>query len=165
MLYFTTSLTHFIYYFVWRFPSNFIKFSKYLNCNPVNLLYRLCLIQKVLQAYFIYKDANDNNRIIPYINTINLFKLSLLIFGQILNLSVYYKLGVVGVYYGNKLGFKTNWIFSFPFNYFSNPQYLGCIFTLCGLFGLIDLPYLLYSTSLYHITSYVESNDYVLINN
>ena len=41
MLYLTTALSHITYYFVWRFPSNFIKFSKYLNCNPFNLLYRL----------------------------------------------------------------------------------------------------------------------------
>ena len=158
MLYFTTALSHITYYFVWKFPYNFIKFSKYLNCNPLNLLYRLCIIQKILQAFFIYKSAEDNNRITPYYEKFNLVNLSLLTVGQVLNISVYYKLGIIGIYYGNKLGYKVKWINSFPFNVVSNPQYLGCIFTLCGLYGLIDFPYLLYSTSLYYITGFIESN-------
>lgn len=158
MLYFTTSLSHFTYYFIMNVPSNFIKFSKYLNCNPLNLLYRLCIIQKILKAFYKYKSAEDNNKINIYLDKFNLVNLSLLTVGQVLNISVYYKLGIIGIYYGNKLGYKFKWINSYPFNVVSNPQYLGCIFTLCGLYGLIHFPYLLYSTSIYHITGLIEYN-------
>ena len=45
--------------------------------------------------------------------------------GQTLNLSVYYKLGIKGVYYGNKFGLKLPYITSFPYNIgINNPQYI-----------------------------------------
>jgi methylene-fatty-acyl-phospholipid synthase len=72
-------------------------------------------------------------------------------------MSVYSKLGITGVYYGNKFGYKTKWITSFPYNILSNPQYVGCILTFLGLYGLIDTHYIIYSIILYLITMYFES--------
>jgi hypothetical protein len=39
---------------------------------------------------------------------------ALLVVGQILNVSVFYRLGKVGVFYGNKLGYAMPWCQAFP---------------------------------------------------
>jgi len=161
MLYLITSLSHITYYIIWRHTNIYIKFCKCVKSNPRTLLYNFSIIQKILQFYFIYKQSQENNKIYNYINNLNIFKLFLIIFGQSLNLIVYNKLGFSGVYYGNKLGLDTIWIYTYPYNIFENPQYLGCVLTLCGMYGIIDLPYILYSSMLYYITIRIESIDYI----
>lgn len=164
MLYLVTSLSHITYYIVWRHTNNYIKFCKYIKCNPHKLLYKFSIIQKIFQFYFIYKYSQENNRLYNYFSNLNystILKLFIIIFGQSLNVAVYNKLGFSGVYYGNKLGLKTIWVYTYPYNIFSNPQYLGCVLTLCGMYGIIDLPYILYSSLLYYITITIESTDYI----
>merc|ERR1712000_401470 len=62
----------------------------------------------------------------------------LIIVGQVLNLQVYQALGKTGVYYGNRFNKQVPWVQGWPFNYISNPQYIGVILTLIG--GFVWLP-------------------------
>ena len=120
----------------------------------INLSY----LQKILQLSLIINYSIDNNTLISYIENFNILNFLLILIGQILNFAVYYKIGIIGVYYGNKFGYNLPWITTFPFNIgIKNPQYIGCILTLCGLYKLLSLKYIVYASSLYHITTYIES--------
>ena len=58
-------------------------------------------------------------------------------YGQRLNYLVYKKLGVIGVYYGNLLGYNLRWVTTYPFDQFKNPQYTGAMISLLGVFSII----------------------------
>tara|TARA_B100000497_G_scaffold12826_1_gene14656 strand:- start:188 stop:520 length:333 start_codon:yes stop_codon:yes gene_type:complete len=101
----------------------------------------------------------EHNTLIPYIENFNIMNLLLLTIGQTLNTAVYYKLGLIGVYYGDRLGYQLPYIITFPYNIgIKNPQYVGCVLTLCGLYPLISINYLIYSSGLYCITTYIEEH-------
>jgi len=157
MLYIITSLSHILYYVIWNYPTDFVNFSQELKLSPFKLMSNVAYIQKILQILFIYSYSINNNTIIPYLENLNVGNIMLIGIGQTLNLSVYYKLGIRGVYYGNKFGLELPYITTFPYNIrINNPQYIGCILTLCGLYPLISFEYLIYSSSLYYFTMYVE---------
>jgi phosphatidyl-N-methylethanolamine N-methyltransferase len=59
--------------------------------------------------------------------------------GQLLNLSVYALLGHDGVYYGFIFGKKLPRITTWPYSWFSHPQYIGCVATLLGLAPLLPI--------------------------
>jgi methylene-fatty-acyl-phospholipid synthase len=67
--------------------------------------------------------------------------LLLIIVGQGLNLSVFYRLGTVGVFYGNKFGHRVPWNGAFPFSVFDHPQYIGALLTIWGFFLLARYPH------------------------
>lgn len=87
----------------------------------------------------------------------------LLVFGQILQLSVYARLGIEGVYYGNKLGCPVPWVTGWPFNMqLRHPQYIGCVMSYIALFRLLtpegseaQLMLAIWGT----ITSYIASGE------
>jgi hypothetical protein len=66
---------------------------------------------------------------------------ALLVAGQLLNLSVFYRLGKVGVFYGNKLGYELPWCRAFPFSVLTHPQYVGTVLSIWGLFLAIRFPH------------------------
>jgi len=77
--------------------------------------------------------------------------------GQILNLSVYDKLGLEGVYYGGQFK-KLPMVTSFPYTICSNPQYIGCVLTHYGI--LLFYPYQeVCLISLYSILWYLATTD------
>jgi len=88
-------------------------------------------------------------------------KVTLAIVGQVLNVSVYHKLGLTGVYYGNRFGLATPHVTSFPFNVVDNPQYMGCILTLTSImcfYPYREIVYLCsYWCALYKVTGFIES--------
>lgn len=63
-----------------------------------------------------------------------------IVFGQMLNLSVFYRLGHHGVFYGCRLGFSIPWQDGFPFNLIRHPQYVGTVLSIWGLFLLLRYP-------------------------
>ncbi len=159
MLYLVTSLSHLLYFFVWIFTNRFLYTCYYLHVKPLFLISSLSIIQKSLQIGTILNYSIEHNTLIPYIENFNIMNLSLLIIGQSLNTAVYNKLGLIGVYYGNRLGYELPYITTFPYNIgIKNPQYVGCVLTLCGLYPLIDINYLIYSSGLYCITTYIEEH-------
>ena len=158
MLYFITSLSHILYFYVWNFTDSYIKISYYLQTTPLFLITFISIIQKSLQYSIIINYSIKNKTLIPYIENFNIINFLLIIIGQILNFAVYYKIGIIGVYYGNKFGYNLPWISTFPFNIrLKNPQYIGCILTLIGMYPLLSIEYIIYSSSLYQITAYIEN--------
>lgn len=159
MLYLVTSLSHLLYFFVWSFTDRFLCICYYLRINPSFLISFLSIIQKFLQMGVILNYSVEHNTLIPYIENFNIMNLLLLIIGQTLNTAVYYKLGLIGVYYGDRLGYQLPYITTFPYNIgIVNPQYVGCVLTLCSLYPLISINYLIYSSGLYCITTYIEEH-------
>jgi len=68
---------------------------------------------------------------------------SLIGIGQFLNLSVFYRLGTVGVFYGAHFGYTVPWTRAFPFSFgwLKHPQYVGTVLTIWGLFLAARYPY------------------------
>jgi hypothetical protein len=60
--------------------------------------------------------------------------------GQGLNLSVFYRLGAVGVFFGDRLGHEVPWCQGFPFSMFSHPQYVGTVLSIWGFFVATRFP-------------------------
>jgi phosphatidylethanolamine N-methyltransferase len=56
-----------------------------------------------------------------------------LVLGSVLVAFAFRKLGLRGMYFGDHFGFiMNNRIDSFPYNYFENPQYIGCVMMYLG---------------------------------
>ena len=60
--------------------------------------------------------------------------------GQALNLGVFYRLGAVGVFFGDRLGRAVPWCCEFPFSWTSHPQYVGTVLTIWGFFLVMRFP-------------------------
>jgi methylene-fatty-acyl-phospholipid synthase len=60
--------------------------------------------------------------------------------GQFLSLSVFSRLGKAGVFYGNKLGYAIPWCRTFPFTWFTHPQYVGTVLSIWGFFFFMRFP-------------------------
>ena len=58
----------------------------------------------------------------------------LIVIGQMLNLMTFWRLGRVGIFYGVRFGHEVAWCSQFPFSVFRNPQYLGTVLSIWGLF-------------------------------
>jgi hypothetical protein len=68
------------------------------------------------------------------------FGATLMIAGQALNVSVFHRLGKLGVFYGNKLGYRIPWSRKFPFSCLKHPQYVGALMTIWGFFLVMRFP-------------------------
>ena len=65
---------------------------------------------------------------------------SLIAFGQMLNVSVFARLGNHGVFYGCRLGYTVPWQNRFPFTWLRHPQYVGTVLSIWGLFIVLRYP-------------------------
>jgi phosphatidyl-N-methylethanolamine N-methyltransferase len=61
--------------------------------------------------------------------------------GQFLNFSVFYRLGKIGVFYGNTFGYVIPWCREFPFSLLKHPQYVGALLSIWGFFLTMRFPY------------------------
>jgi phosphatidyl-N-methylethanolamine N-methyltransferase len=66
--------------------------------------------------------------------------LTILTIGQILNWAVFYRLGTVGVFYGNRFGHPIPRSRGFPFSLFNHPQYVGAVASVWGFFMITRFP-------------------------
>jgi methylene-fatty-acyl-phospholipid synthase len=79
-------------------------------------------------------------------------------FGQHLNFKVYHLLGVNGVYYGARFGKSISWVYEYPYSVMSDPQYVGCIFSLLGAAALgIPLELIVWWLANYFYLMWLES--------
>lgn len=60
--------------------------------------------------------------------------------GQVLNAAVFVRLGVAGVFYGNRFGHAVHWRYGFPFSWLRHPQYVGTVATIWGVFFALRFP-------------------------
>ena len=151
--------SHILYSFVWINPTKFKNYSKQVKCKPVDLLAYTAISLKLLQLAILVS-LLQNLVIVLGSPILALLKLVLLITGQTLNMAVYNKLGNIGVYYGNRLGYRTKWINTFPFNVVDNPQYVGTSMTLTSVIWLYPYHDVVIICSfwifLYFVTSKIE---------
>jgi methylene-fatty-acyl-phospholipid synthase len=65
----------------------------------------------------------------------------LLVAGQVLNWTVFYRLGAAGVFYGDRLGLEVPRCRAFPFSVLAHPQYVGTVLSIWGLFVAMRFPH------------------------
>jgi methylene-fatty-acyl-phospholipid synthase len=65
----------------------------------------------------------------------------LVLVGQALGALVFYRLGRVGIFYGDRLGHDVAWCTAFPFTVLSHPQYVGAVMTIWGVFLIARFPH------------------------
>jgi hypothetical protein len=65
----------------------------------------------------------------------------LMLGGQILSGLVFYRLGRVAVFFGDRLGYDVVWCQAFPFSVLAHPQYVGSVLTIWGFFLAARFPH------------------------
>lgn len=60
--------------------------------------------------------------------------------GQTLSTLVFYRLGQVGIFFGDRLGYEVAWCRTFPFSALAHPQYVGAVMTIWGFFLIARFP-------------------------
>jgi hypothetical protein len=65
-----------------------------------------------------------NGALLPLSGSVLYFSLGavLIVVGQILNASVFYRLGKVGAFYGERFGYEVPWCRKFPFSWLKHPN-------------------------------------------
>ena len=65
----------------------------------------------------------------------------LIVVGQILNVMVFYRLGRIAIFFGDRLGYDVAWCQAFPFSVLAHPQYVGTVLTIWGFFLGVRFPH------------------------
>lgn len=138
------------YLWIWHSPEQFRHWCANPGygstvAEPVDVLELLFWLFKIVQgAVFVgWCVMFSDGSLWPA--TLSLFNLgvggALLGTGQALNLSVFHRLGKIGVFYGNKLGYKIPWSRKFPFSCLKHPQYMGALLSVWGFFMVMRFPH------------------------
>ena len=140
------ALERIAYVWVWRYPRSFSALCALFSDGPpepVMVLERLFNFFKVIQisVFLAWCYFHPN----PYLwlpeSMVPLTAgATLVVVGQVLNLSVFYRLGSVGVFYGNRFGYEVPWCTEFPFSLMVHPQYAGALLSIWGLFLALQFP-------------------------
>ncbi len=146
---FCLSLERICYAFVWRFPEAFCRmcslpWMRFLG-EPIDVLRKLFLGFKAIQISvflgwcYLYGEGSLSslNESVLWLSV----GTALVIAGQVLNLSVFLRLGQVGVFYGAKFGYDVSWCRSFPFSILRHPQYVGTVLSIWGFFLAMRFPH------------------------
>ena len=164
------SMERIFYAWVWHRPHSFRLFCSNPSIavlgEPVDVLKNLFVCFKVIQlSVFIGWCMVFGEGVLslpsgqPWSFAIGL---ALVVAGQALNLGVFYRLGKVGVFYGNKFGYSITWCNKFPFSIVRHPQYVGTLISIWGFFLIMRFPHSdwiilpLIETVFYALGAYVE---------
>ena len=167
---FLLSLERICYLWAWRYPESFRRFCGHpLTARlgePTAVLQKLFYCFKVIQLAmffawcYVYGEGAllqpSRNSLSPVAGGI------LVLVGQALNFSVFYRLGARGVFYGNKYGYEIPWLRTFPFSVLTHPQYVGAVCSIWGFFFAMRFPHddwyvlPLLETGYYAVGAYVE---------
>jgi len=143
------SLERICYFWVWRKPAAFRYWSARPTWasigTPVDVLAVLFSGFKALQlaVFASWCYVLGNGSLWPLTGTVMSVTAGALLIaiGQLLNIGVFYRLGKVGVFYGNKFGYRVPWQVGFPFCFFKHPQYVGTVLSIWGFFLLMRFPH------------------------
>jgi methylene-fatty-acyl-phospholipid synthase len=143
------SLERISYLWIWRNPDSFRRLCArarpFSAKDPVNALEYLFYGFKVLQcAVFLgWCMFQAGGWLFPLAGSGLSIALgaAMIVAGQLLNLSVFYRLGKIGVFYGNRFGYKVAWCRRFPFSMFDHPQYFGALLSIWGFFLVMRFPH------------------------
>jgi protein-S-isoprenylcysteine O-methyltransferase Ste14 len=140
-------LERYCYLAVWRAPDAFrraITTWAGAEADPVTALANVFVGFKVLQAvvfagWCLFYGGGEpfppGRGLAPFAAGT-----ALILVGQILNAAVFAKLGMVGVFYGNRFGHEVSWRSGFPFSWLRHPQYVGTVATIWGVFLVFRYP-------------------------
>lgn len=134
------------YVLIWRQPQSFANWAARLRIadDPLSALERLFYAFKLLQLLvFSSWILAFSDTAIPYPmgTTVSQgFAIGLVLVGQVLNLSTFWQLGRVGIFYGVRFGYSIPWCTGFPFSVCPHPQYLGTVMSIWGVFLLFRYP-------------------------
>jgi methylene-fatty-acyl-phospholipid synthase len=134
------------YVWVWQYPASFAALCRRIakqSPDPVTVLEILFngfkLVQITLFLGWCY--LHPNPALWPAGSAVPLAAgAALIVIGQVLNFSVFYRLGSVGVFYGNRFGYEVPWCTEFPFSLMDHPQYVGALLSIWGLFIALQFP-------------------------
>lgn len=143
------SLERLCYIWAWRAPESFRAFCDRPAVaafgDPVTVLQKLFYCFKGIQfavffgwCYFHgYGSFSllSGGLVALAVGTASIFA------GQFLNFSVFYRLGKIGVFYGNKFGYVIPWCREFPFSLLQHPQYVGALLSIWGFFLALRFPH------------------------
>jgi hypothetical protein len=143
------SLERICYLWIWRQPDVFRIWYKHLDVlgsrDPVDALRLLFYGFKGLQCavFLAWCLIYGNGALLPLSGSVLSFSLGavLIVVGQILNASVFYRLGKVGAFYGERFGYEVPWCRKFPFSWFQHPQYTGALLSIWGFFLVMRFPH------------------------
>jgi methylene-fatty-acyl-phospholipid synthase len=143
------SLERLCYVWVWRFPESFRAFcSRPVVAaigEPVAVLQTFFYCFKGIQlAVFFgwcYFYGHGSFSLLSRGFGVLAAGGGLIVAGQILNFSVFYRLGKIGVFYGNKFGYEIPWRQEFPFSLLKHPQYVGALLSIWGFFLAMRFPH------------------------
>jgi methylene-fatty-acyl-phospholipid synthase len=136
------SIERIAYIWAWRYPESFREFCERapggLLDEPITALRRLFYVFKAIQiSVFLAWCYHFGNGSLVFARESALPVAAgaiLLVVGQTLNLGVFYRLGTVGVFYGNRFGRDLPWCDEFPFSMLNHPQYTGALISIWGFF-------------------------------
>jgi phosphatidyl-N-methylethanolamine N-methyltransferase len=138
------SLERICYIWVWRDPESFTDVMASLG-TPVVGLQKLFYCFKGIQlaVFFGWCLYFGNGSLAPGGGVFPVaLGGALIVTGQVLNASVFYRLGEIGVFYGNRFGHQVPWITEFPFSVLKHPQYVGALMSIWGFFLVTRFPHI-----------------------
>lgn len=136
------------YWYVWNQPRRFAarvrRWPTLSSGDPVLALRRLFYGFKAIQIAVLIgwcMAFGDTWLPLPTAGPFMLgIGIGMLLIGQVLNLSVMWRLGHEGVFYGNRFGRPIEWQTGFPFSLMPHPQYLGALLSVCGFMLVMRYP-------------------------
>jgi len=142
------SLERLTYVWIARAPDAFRRWCAHPTIarlgEPVAIVRRLFYAFKALQlSVFVgWCYVLGNGSLVPADHDAVAFALAgaAIVAGQVLNWSVFYRLGPVGAFFGDRLGHDVRWCRKFPFSLLSHPQYVGTVLTIWGFFVIMRFP-------------------------
>lgn len=111
--------------------------------EPIAIVQLLFFAFKLLQgAVFLGWCVILGGPALPPIQTLPLTAgLATVLVGQALSTLVFYRLGRVGTFFGDRLGYRGRRCRAFPFSVLSHPQYVGAVLTVWGFFLIMRFPH------------------------
>jgi phosphatidyl-N-methylethanolamine N-methyltransferase len=142
------SVERLAYVFIWREPGLFRQWCTHPALaalgGPVDVLMLLFGAFKVIQiaVFTAWHLLLGDGSLFPYSRDLRVVITGALLIGlgQALNVSVFRRLGRIGVFYGNKFGYRVSWCRRFPFTWFEHPQYVGTVLAIWGFFVMMRFP-------------------------
>jgi methylene-fatty-acyl-phospholipid synthase len=142
------SLERICYVAIWRAPAAFQVWCAHPAVRwmgePVRVLQWLFIAFKALQiaVFLVWCYVHGRGDVAPpaLAGAAIATGVLLMVGGQVLNAMVFYRLGAVGVFYGNRLGHTIPWCRAFPFSRLNHPQYVGTVLSIWGLFLAMRFP-------------------------
>jgi hypothetical protein len=113
--------------------------------SPIAIVAMLFCVFKALQfgMFVAWCWIHGDGDLVPTHGSPLVFGLAaaLVLVGQTFNVAVFYRLGRIGVFFGDRLGYVVRRCQDFPFSMLAHPQYVGTLLTIWGLFLAARYPH------------------------